>query len=88
MSVGSFSEHKQEVGQSPSKKSSKTSTAKKKRKPQQSVLDTKPSVGVHGADLFLQARLAAEVSHPSLLTNTVTLVIIHKILLTLRYSTH
>lgn len=53
-------EHKQEVGQSPSKKSSKTSTAKKKRKPQQSVLDTKPSVGVHGADLFLQARLAAE----------------------------
>lgn len=82
MFVGSFSEHKQELGHSPSKKSSKTSTAKKKRKAQQCVTDTKPSVGVHGADLFLQARLAAEVGYPSLITDIIASVNIHIMLMT------
>lgn len=61
-----FLEQKQEVAPSPTKKQSKASPAKKKRKAQQNVIESKPSVGVHGPDLFLQARLAAEVGHRNL----------------------
>lgn len=57
----SFSEQKHEVAVSPTKNQSRASPSKKKRKAQQNVIDIKPSVGVHGPDLFLQARLAAEV---------------------------
>lgn len=56
-------EHKQEGALSPCKKPSRASPAKKKRKAQQNVVESKPSVGVHGPDLFLQARLAAEVGY-------------------------
>ena len=41
------------------KRQSRPSPAKKKRK--SGGLETKPMVGVHGSDLRLQARLAAEV---------------------------
>lgn len=58
-----FLEHKQEGALSPCKKQSRASPAKKKRKAQQNVVESKPSVGVHGPDLFLQARLAAEVGY-------------------------
>jgi hypothetical protein len=55
------SEQKLEVVPSPTKRQLRASPAKKKRKAPQIVTDSKPSVGVHGSDLFLQARLAAEV---------------------------
>lgn len=58
-----FLEHKQEGALSPPPKQSKASPAKKKRKAQQNIVESKPSVGVHGPDLFLQARLAAEVGY-------------------------
>lgn len=44
-------------------KAIEASPAKKKRKAQQNIVESKPSVGVHGPDLFLQARLAAEVGY-------------------------
>jgi hypothetical protein len=58
------------VAPSPTKKQSRASPAKKKRKAQQNVVESKPSVGVHGPDLFLQARLAAEVGHRNLVMFT------------------
>jgi len=59
-------EQEQEVAPSPTKKQSRMSPAKKKRKAQQNVIESKLAVGVHGPDLFLQARLAAEVGHRNL----------------------
>lgn len=65
-----FLEQKQEVAPSPTKKQSRASPAKKKRKAQLNVIESKPSIGVHGPDLFLQARLAAEVRHRNLVLVT------------------
>ncbi|KAG0630572.1 hypothetical protein M758_1G188600 [Ceratodon purpureus] len=57
---GLLSDQRLEVAPSPTKKQTRASPAKKKRKAQLNVADSKPSIGVHGPDLFLQARLAAE----------------------------